>query len=176
VLDFSRLERGKRLEMRRDPVDLAAFSASLAGEARAWAARHELEIAVDVRDVTGSARLDVEALRRAVENLLDNARKHSGARAVALSVSMRGGMLELAVEDAGRGVPPALARSVFEPFARGEGQNGAAGTGLGLAIVREIAREHGGEVELSTPASGHGARFTIRIPLADVGQTQEVGT
>jgi signal transduction histidine kinase len=175
VLDFSRLERGKPLEMRRDAVDLALFGASLADDARTWAARHELELAVDVQDVTGSARLDVEALRRAVENLLDNARKHSGARSVSLSVSMRGGKLELAVEDAGRGVPPALARSVFEPFARGEGRNGAAGTGLGLAIVREIAREHGGEVELSTPAGGQGARFAIRIPLAEADSVQEVG-
>ena len=175
VLDFSRLERGKSLEMRRAVVDLAAFAASLADEARAWSARHELELAVDVQDVAGSARLDGEALRRAVENLLDNARKHSGARSVSLRVSVRGGALELAVEDPGRGVPPTLARSVFEPFARGEGQNGAAGTGLGLAIVREIAREHGGEVELATPAGGRGARFTIRIPLAEVAGMQEVG-
>jgi len=175
VLDFSRLERGKSLEMRREAVDLAWFAASLAEETRAWAARHELELAVDVHGVSGSARLDAEALRRAVENLLDNARKHSGARSVTLSVSVRADALELAVEDAGRGVPPALARSVFEPFARGEGRNGAAGTGLGLAIVREIAREHGGEVELAAPASGRGARFTIRIPLAEVTGMQEVG-
>jgi signal transduction histidine kinase len=175
VLDFSRLERGKPLEMRRDAVDLAGFCASLADEARTWAARHELDLAVDVRGVEGSARLDAEALRRAVENLLDNARKHSGARAVSLSAAVEEGALELAVEDAGRGVPPALARSVFEPFARAEGTNGAAGTGLGLAIVREIARAHGGDVALATPAGGRGARFAIRIPLERAGQALEVG-
>jgi signal transduction histidine kinase len=175
VLDFSRLERGKPLEMRRDEVELAEFCAGLADEARAWAARNEVDLSVDLGAARGRTQLDAEALRRAVENLLDNARKHSGERSMSLSASVEGGVFELAVEDAGRGVSSALAKSVFEPFARGESHNGAAGTGLGLAIVREIAREHGGDVALELPRGGRGARFAIRIPLARTASAAEVG-
>ena len=175
VLDFSRLERGKPLETRRESVELAAFCSELANEARAWAARHEVELTVELNEVSGPAQLDAEALRRAVENLLDNARKHSGEQAVTLSACVRDGALELAVEDGGHGVPATLAKTVFEPFARGESHNGAVGTGLGLAIVREIAREHGGDVALELPRGGRGARFAIRIPLANSVRTVEVG-
>jgi len=146
-------------------VDVGAFLAGLAEDARAWAQRHEIELGVAIAALSGKARVDAEALRRAVDNLLDNARKHSGVRAMTLEGALVDGSLALAVEDHGRGVPPGLRASVFEPFARAEGENGATGAGLGLAIVREIAREHGGEVTLATPAGGKGARFEIRIPL-----------
>jgi two-component system OmpR family sensor kinase len=79
--------------------------------------------------------------------------------------ALRAGAVEIAVSDEGRGVPPAERDRIFEPFFRGAAARGSAGTGLGLAIVREIARVHGGDVELD-PSASVGARFVVRLPVA----------
>jgi signal transduction histidine kinase len=165
MLDFSRLERGQELAVAREPVDVAAWFASIADEARAWAATHALDLTVDARDLPASASIDREALRRALWNLLDNARKHSGARRVTLAARGERGALILEVTDAGRGVPRELRARVFEPFTR-HAEPGVPGTGLGLALVRGIAGAHGGSIAVAD-AEGGGARFTLWIPVEE---------
>jgi signal transduction histidine kinase len=163
VLDFSRLERGRGVEIAREDVDVRAWLASVAEEARAWAAQHDVELVLELDGAPESARIDREALRRALWNLLENAQRHSGSRSVVLRARGGEGALVLEVEDAGRGVPPAQRRAIFEPFAR-FAEPGTPGTGLGLALVREIARAHAGSIEVADGATGRGARFTVRIP------------
>ncbi|MFO1010730.1 MAG: HAMP domain-containing sensor histidine kinase [Planctomycetota bacterium] len=165
VLDFSRLERGKRLDVRREEVDLRAVVEEWTAEFRAWAAEHGLELALDVRELPPCANVDREALRRALHNLLDNARKHSGSKRVRFEARGEDGVLVLGVADEGIGVPAAKRARVFEPFERlSEGGDAAPGTGLGLAIVREIAAAHGGTITLRDPERGHGAVFELRLP------------
>jgi len=163
VLDFSRLERGRGVEIAREDVDVAAWLASLADEAREWARQHDLELDVRIGDVSGGARLDREALRRALWNLLENAQRHSGSRQVALRARRDGADLVLEVEDQGRGVPPARRAAIFEPFTR-FAEPGTPGTGLGLALVREIARAHAGSIDVVTGENGTGACFRLRVP------------
>jgi len=69
--------------------------------------------------------------------------------------------VELAVEDSGPGVPPALRERIFEPFFTTR----ASGVGLGLAIARQIAEAHGGSIRLGESLSG-GARFSVTLPRA----------
>lgn len=163
VLDFSRLERGRGVEIAREDVDVAAWLASIADEAREWARQHDLELDVAIGDVSGGARLDREALRRALWNLLENAQRHSGSRHVALRARRDGADLVLEVEDRGRGVPPARRAAIFEPFTR-FAEPGTPGTGLGLALVREIARAHAGSIDVVTGQDGTGACFRLRVP------------
>jgi signal transduction histidine kinase len=165
VLDFSRLERGKGVELRREALEVDALASSLREEAVSWAQRAGFELALDVEPAAGKVEVDLDALRRCVVNLLENARKHSGEGGATLSVQVVPGELVVAVEDAGRGVPEESRARIFEPFTRLERDDGAAGTGLGLAIVREIARAHGGEVTLRPGTGGRGARFEVRLPL-----------
>jgi len=68
------------------------------------------------------------------------------------------------VADRGRGVPPADRQRIFERFWRGRGVT-RQGAGLGLAIVAEIAKAHGGSIEVADRPGG-GALFALRIPLA----------
>lgn len=165
VLDFSRLERNKRLDVRREDVDPRAVVAEWSAEFRAWAAEHALELDVDVRDLPASAALDKDALRRALFNLLDNARKHSGSKRVRFEARGEGRELVLCVADHGIGIPRAKRARVFEPFERlREGDGAAPGTGLGLAIVREIAIAHDGTIALRDPEHGSGAVFELRFP------------
>jgi signal transduction histidine kinase len=68
------------------------------------------------------------------------------------------------VDDTGRGLTPEQQASVFERFYRAN-HNGPGGTGIGLTIARSITQRHGGEVTATSAGLGHGATFTIRIPL-----------
>nr|WP_182901468.1 HAMP domain-containing sensor histidine kinase [Microbispora sp. H10830] len=100
-------------------------------------------------------------------NLLDNAQRHARSR-VLVEVRQEGAHAELAVSDDGGGIAEADRERVFEPFTRLEEPRsaGGGGSGLGLAIAREIVRAHGGTIGVEDGAEG-GARFVVRLPLAD---------
>jgi two-component system, OmpR family, sensor histidine kinase MprB len=101
-----------------------------------------------------------DRLGRAVNNLLDNAAKHSPPGGV-VEVGVRAG--ELTVRDHGGGVAPADAPHVFDRFYRGANARGRPGSGLGLAIVRQVAEAHGGTVGVEE-ARGGGALFRLGLP------------
>jgi signal transduction histidine kinase len=103
-------------------------------------------------------------LRRAVRNLLENARRY-GAGEVHLILRQDGDWAVLQVCDAGPGVPPEQQERIFEPFYRLPGASEReGGVGLGLALVKSIAERHGGSVKCSNRPEG-GACFEIRLPL-----------
>jgi len=98
-------------------------------------------------DVAGVVRVDPEALRSALDALLENAVKYTEPRAgIALRGHAVGGDIVIAVADEGAGVPDEALGSIFDRFARADDARTRAqgGVGLGLAIVAAIARAHGG--------------------------------
>ncbi len=104
-------------------------------------------------------------LRRAIRNLLENARRYSTGE-ITVVVQRAGGMAEVRVCDRGPGVPPAQRERIFEPFYRLPGASErSGGVGLGLALVRSIAGRHNGTVHCEDHAGG-GACFVLRLPLA----------
>jgi two-component system sensor histidine kinase MprB len=105
-----------------------------------------------------------ERLGRAVDNLLDNAAKHSPDGTV-VEIDLRDGVLT--VRDHGPGIPAADRPHVFDRFYRGSGARGRPGSGLGLAIVRQVAETHGGTIAVDE-APGGGARFELRLPALEV--------
>jgi signal transduction histidine kinase len=111
-------------------------------------------------------RAHASLLDQLLDNLLDNAGKYSppGARVVVETVR-DGENAVLAVEDHGPGIAPADQARVFEPFFRAAG-GGVPGVGLGLAVVHRIAIAFGGSVTVRSEL-GKGARFEIRLPIAD---------
>jgi signal transduction histidine kinase len=128
---------------------------------------HE-RVAVDLSAVSGAHVVgDAGQLTRAIRNLLDNAERHAVDR-VTLSLEESGDMAILVVADDGPGIPEVESDRVFERFTRVDAARSAAagGTGLGLAISREIVERHQGTVSL-LPSDGSGARFEVRIPLAE---------
>jgi two-component system sensor histidine kinase MprB len=101
-----------------------------------------------------------ERLSRAVNNLLDNAARHSPD----------GGLIEVRVDcdgitvrDHGSGIDPRDLPHVFDRFYRGANSRGRQGSGLGLAIVRQVAEQHGGRVQAANHPDG-GAIFTLLLP------------
>ena len=114
---------------------------------------------------------DPERIRRAVDNLLDNAGKWSRAGGH-VEVAVADG--EVAVRDHGPGVEPADRGHVFDRFWRAPTARSTPGSGLGLAIVQQVARVHGGEVRLESPADG-GSLFVLRLPVASQPLDLEAG-
>ncbi|MGE5691089.1 MAG: sensor histidine kinase [Pseudomonadota bacterium] len=101
-------------------------------------------------------------LKQVVLHLVANARQAMpDGGTVTVGVSRGSEHATVTVADTGPGVPEASRSWIFEPFATTRDD----GTGLGLAVARSIARAHGGDLDLET--GGPGARFVLRLPLAD---------
>jgi signal transduction histidine kinase len=118
-------------------------------------------------------RGDMDLLIRLFLNLLDNAVKYTpeGGR-VSILAARNGQFVEVAIRDTGPGVPPEHLQHLFERFYRVEDHRARAapdgeqgGAGLGLAIAWEIARAHGGGLEVKSEP-GRGSTFTVRLPAA----------
>ncbi|MEY4753237.1 MAG: hypothetical protein RJA44_912 [Pseudomonadota bacterium] len=158
VLLASRLD--SQTAIGQDKVDLLGIGAEEA--MRVDAALNlpdEVESAADTWLLRGDERL----LRRALRNLLENARRYGGD-AVELQLQPAAERLRLVVCDRGSGVPEAERERIFEPFYRLPGHaEHAGGVGLGLSLVRQIARRHGGEVHCEERPGG-GSCFVLDLP------------
>lgn len=110
------------------------------------------------------------ALKRAVNNLIQNAIQYGQRARVSLARTQQGPVI--AVEDDGPGIPPERMEDVFQPFVRLENSRSreTGGVGLGLSIARSIVLAHGGELLLSNRRQG-GLRAEIRLPATSVRST-----
>ncbi len=150
-LAFARGEGTQQAE----PVNLASVLEEVAAGARRAGARVDLNV-----PATLTLPLRADAIRRAITNLVDNARRH--ARHVLLAAVPQGSRnVQVIVDDDGPGIPPERRESVFRPFESGA----SGGTGLGLTIARDIIRAHGGEIFLEDSPLG-GLRARIRLPVS----------
>ncbi|HYP85226.1 ATP-binding protein [Variovorax sp.] len=140
-------------------------SVELVGLAAEECARTDAEL--DLAEGTDTDALTVRGvprlLRRAIRNLLENARRY-GAGEISLELKPQGGRVQVVVNDRGPGVPQALRERIFEPFYRLPGASEReGGVGLGLALVKSIAERHGGSVRCDERPGG-GASFVISLP------------
>jgi two-component system OmpR family sensor kinase len=122
------------------------------------------ELVLDLGQKLGSLDGDRRLLARAVGNLLRNAQKYA-AHQVRLAAHRNDGLVEIAVEDDGPGIPEDERERIFEPFYRLDRSRDRAtgGFGLGLSIARKAVVLHGGSLSVERSALG-GARFVIRVP------------
>ena len=119
--------------------------------------------------------VDVEKLRGALMNLVDNAIRatHDGDTvAIIASVDFEREVLRISVEDSGPGIPQSEREAVLQRFQR-PGARDRDGSGLGLAIVKAVAEGHGGWIEISTSSYG-GAKVTMVLPISRFNLEPEV--
>ena len=163
ILLASRLDAREADMGTLEAIDLVGLAAEECARVGA-----ELDIAPDA--VALEARGVAKLLRRAVRNLLENARRYSQG-AIELQLAREGqgpdARAVLRVCDHGPGVPPAQRERIFEPFYRLPGASEReGGVGLGLALVRSIAQRHGGSAHCADRPDGQpGACFVLALPL-----------
>ena len=163
VLTLTRVEHTPRFG-NVDPAELLRSAVALV---RPRAERRATRIECRVEPTPPVCRWDGEAVRRALVNLLDNAVAHGREGGhVTASLAAVSGEVRLTVADDGPGIGGGDRRRIFGRFERGA--TDAPGTGLGLYLVEEVARAHGGRVDLVT-AEGSGASFTLVLPQQPPG-------
>ena len=183
LLELSKIESGQvRLEL--EPCELEILAHQSAERAERRAEDQEVELALAVEDVP-LVRADGRWVERAVDNLLDNALKHTpsggrvtiatgtmtvppGAQVVSPVGRRTGGFGYIAVHNTGSFIPPPDQPRVFERFYQLDKarSTSGAGSGLGLAIAQEIIQAHGGWIHVQSSRAG-GTEFAILLPLLD---------
>lgn len=109
--------------------------------------------------------LDVTLISRLLSNLLSNAFRYSrDGGTVDVSLRREGDEAVLSVADDGPGIPPEQQETIFRRFYQSDASHAREGAGLGLFMVRQIARLHGGEVQVESTV-GAGSTFIVRLPL-----------
>jgi len=147
-------------------LDAAPLVREAAQQAAALAAERGIDVSLELAPGALTVLANEAQLRRLLLILVDNALKYTqpGGR-VTLSGGTDAGRVVLSVADSGVGIPPGDLTRVFERFWRADKVRSreAGGTGLGLAIAKQIADQHGAELEASSEP-GRGSVFSLRLP------------
>ena len=166
VLDFSKLEQGKKLYA-RVPLELGAELAALLDTHAPRVAEAGLRLERELPDTPVWLTTDRDAFAQIVLNLVENACKYAAAGGeVTVTLGERtGGGAAVRVLDRGPGVPAEQREKIFDQFYRADTALTAekTGAGLGLSIARQLARGLGGDVR-HEPRAGGGAAFVLELP------------
>jgi signal transduction histidine kinase len=162
LLDAMRVQSGARLPLRLELVDVADIIELMVEDLRVEHGDRFL-----VHSISARGHLDADALRRALENLANNAVKYGDSnRPITIAVRMLHGRLLLTVHNHGPPIPIEHQETLFRAFHRmiHPTSSGQRGWGLGLAQARAVAEAHGGSIGIDSTAE-HGTTFTIDVPL-----------
>jgi signal transduction histidine kinase len=166
LLAAAGVDRGAAGLVRRSLVDAATLAEEAGQAARLAHPDHRITIEVAGRLLV---RVDPLAISRILGNLLDNAATYSPQDSrIRLSAARVGMHAVVAVYDDGPGIPPDQRERVFQRYARGNQPTSSTlgGLGLGLYIARRLARANRGELQVTDPPGGRGARLELWLPLA----------
>jgi heavy metal sensor kinase len=163
LLVLARADAGA-LVPRIESIDLPDFLEEAVDRWRPLIGQRGLRVTTALPNV-GRLDADAELLRRLIDNLLDNAVKHTPAGgAIAVSAVGDDDEWRIEVADTGPGIAAALRDTIFERFSRGDPARSrdSGGAGLGLALCAAIAHAHGGCISLGEGSPG--ARFVVTLP------------
>jgi signal transduction histidine kinase len=152
--------------VQRELLDLRSLLAHTLAGFQPLAAQKRLALTLAGPDAPCPVEGDGHLLTRAVENLLDNALRHTPEGGeISVRWGMEDGQVVVQVMDTGPGISPADLPHLFTPFYRGEASRNrqTGGAGLGLAIARRILQAHGGDLTPANRPTG-GAAFTATLP------------
>ncbi len=133
---------------------------------------HHVEL--DIEKELPGVRVDERAVSEVVYTLIDNAAKYS-SRGSTISITAQpagDGLVQMAVEDEGRGIPSDLRDRVFDKFFRATrdgdiSTHQPSGTGMGLAIAKGIVEAHEGKIWIESGTGGKGTRVVFTLPVGD---------
>ena len=172
LLELSRIESGQ-ISMIREPVDIGELLLQCQELFAVRAAEKGMHIETDIESIP-VIMADTDRLEQVFNNLLDNAIKHTPDNGTISIIAKRTpyDYIAVVIADTGPGIPQGQLSHVFERFYKADSTAVKTGTGLGLAISREIARAHGGDIQVNSVV-GEGTKFIVRLPVrADLANAQ----
>jgi signal transduction histidine kinase len=170
VLEFAGIQSSRKIYTLR-PVDVESVIDGALDDSRWMLQEKGAKVEKDVEAGLPPVLADAAALRRAVQNLIENAAKYGGSGAPWIGVKARraasGHGVEITIADHGPGIRREDVPHLFEPFYRGRevAASSIPGSGLGLSVVRHILGAHRGKVTVAT-GPGRGSAFTLHLPGA----------
>jgi PAS domain S-box-containing protein len=177
LLDVTRISKGK-IHLQPEHVALSELVRAIGEDHREAFDSNGIHFEVLVPDEPVRAAVDPARISQVVGNLLQNAAKFTPAAGhVSLSLSRAADEQSIIqVRDDGAGIRHELLDRLFEPLVQDERMiaKSQGGLGLGLALVRGLVELHGGTVSVASDGPGHGAVFTVRLPLSlTISRNQE---
>ena len=170
LLDVSRIISGKmRLDVK--PVVLPPIVEAAIDSVRPAADAKSIRLELDIDQNANHLRADEGRLQQIIWNLLSNSIKFTPAGGfVQVKIRRSPTMAEITVRDTGEGIKPEFLPFVFDRFQQADSSvtRRHGGLGLGLAITRHLVEMHGGTIEAQSEGEGHGATFTVKLPMQTV--------
>lgn len=170
LLDVSRITHGK-IKLKTSRLDLADVIEHAIEVSQPLIDAHRHTLAVTLCDEAIPIDGDPARLIQVFGNLLNNAAKYQEDHGrIELDMRHHGGIAIVTVRDRGIGIPHEVLSQIFELFAQGERAPDRAkgGLGIGLSLVKSLVEMHGGAVVAKSEGPGHGAEFSVYLPMAGV--------
>ncbi len=155
-----------------ESVDLKEILEPLLLTAEVIASEKDIELVVDIEANIPPVKGNPQALREVFNNLIDNAIKYTPpGGTVKLEITVKDGLVGVAIQDTGYGIPPEVQPQIFERHYRGiQGEGDIPGSGLGLAIAKDLIQKMQGNIELVSPndlaenSNFPGTTFIVLMP------------
>ncbi len=170
LLDVSRIITGK-VRMEVHPIELIPVIEAAVDAVRPAAEAKAIHLQTALDPLAGPVSGDAGRLQQVVWNLVSNAVKFTGKGGrIKVGLERAGSHLQITVADTGEGIRQEFLPYVFDRFRQADGSTTRThgGLGLGLSIVRHLVELHGGTVKAESEGAGHGATFTVMLPLLSV--------
>jgi signal transduction histidine kinase len=169
LLDIRRMEEGK-MQLHKEPADLAALTEEALGQFKPRADLKGVAMSFSSSDGSASLNMDREIIKRVVDNLLNNAIRHTpegGEIRVCVDIPSGQGGGRVRVIDNGDGLSPDYYERIFDKFEQADlkGKGVSVGrSGLGLAFCKMAVEDHGGKIWVESEGIGKGCTFGFVIP------------
>ncbi len=167
LLDMSRLQR-QTLKLHLQPLDINKSISECVQAVKHLANDKELEIVLELSDISLEVNADKQRIQQILWNLLTNAIKFTDEGG---KITLRSNCAEdseykswvmIEIEDTGEGIPEDFLPFIWERFRQAETKEQKSGLGIGLSLVKELTEVHGGEVSVKSDNSG--TTFTVLLP------------
>lgn len=168
LLDISRVASGT-LSIEKQPVNLASVIEPVIEAAYPSAKEKSINIDAELSRAEKWIHGDPSRLQQVVTNLVQNAMKFTPENGrISIRLGYDDGQAQITVTDTGKGISGDFLPHVFDRYRQARDSGGSkTGLGLGLAIARHIVELHGGSIKAESDGEGHGASFSIALPVSD---------
>ena len=178
LIELARIEAGE-LQLRRRWGAVEEIISTALDRAKPITREHR--VALELEKELPGVRVDERAVSEVVYTLIDNAAKYSAKGSTIRIVARHAGdeLIQMSVEDEGRGIPTQLRDRVFDKFFRATRDGDVStqepsGTGMGLAIAKGIIEAHDGKIWIESGAGGKGTRVIFTLPIGDEEIVQDL--